>query len=203
MLSCPWLGMSFVMFYCFQISVSIFSSGLYNPVSELLLVQPFKTLKSTQRFCRRYSEMGDDFGEGHLDGNRHHQPVLNNKTYQVVVAATSDMGIGKYGKLPWRLPGDLKFFKEITATTSDPNKKNAVMMGRKTWESIPHQFRPLPGRLNVVLTRSGSSDAAATENVITCGSISLALKLLSQPPYSISIEKVFLIGGGEILRYVH
>ncbi|KAK4416694.1 Bifunctional dihydrofolate reductase-thymidylate synthase [Sesamum alatum] len=84
--------------------------------------------------------------------------VLNQyprETYQVVVAATPDMGIGKNGKLPWRLPGDLKFFKEITATTSDPNKKNVVMMGRRTWESIPPQFRPLPGCLNVVLSRSG------------------------------------------------
>lgn len=123
------------------------------------------------------------------------------RTYQVVVAATQDMGIGKDGKLPWRLPGDLKFFKDITMNTLDPEKKNAVMMGRKTWDSIPPQFRPLPGRLNVVLTRSGNSDVAAdADNVLLCGSISSALKLLAEPPYSLSIEKVFLIGGGQILR---
>uniref|UniRef100_A0A2N9J6Q7 Bifunctional dihydrofolate reductase-thymidylate synthase n=1 Tax=Fagus sylvatica TaxID=28930 RepID=A0A2N9J6Q7_FAGSY len=122
------------------------------------------------------------------------------RTYQVVVAATRAMGIGKDGKLPWNLPSDLKFFKEITMKTSDPVKKNAVLMGRKTWESIPVENRPLPGRLNVVLTRSGSFDIATAENVVICGSMASALELLAASPYCLSIEKVFVIGGGEILR---
>ncbi|XP_068639993.1 putative bifunctional dihydrofolate reductase-thymidylate synthase [Aristolochia californica] len=122
------------------------------------------------------------------------------RSYQVVVAATKSMGIGKDGKLPWRLPSDLKFFKELTLTTSDPVKKNAVIMGRKTWESIPLQHRPLAGRLNVVLTRSGSFNIASVENVVVSGSMSSALQLLAASPYSLSIEKVFVIGGGQILR---
>ncbi|KAI9127635.1 hypothetical protein K1719_000628 [Acacia pycnantha] len=131
------------------------------------------------------------------NANSHPDPQRN---YQVVVAATRDMGIGKDGKLPWRLPGDLKFFKEITSMTSDPGKKNAVIMGRKTWESIPLENRPLPGRLNVVLTRSGSFDIATAENVVICGSMSSALELLAASPYCLSIEKVFVIGGGQIFR---
>ncbi|XP_045806236.1 bifunctional dihydrofolate reductase-thymidylate synthase [Trifolium pratense] len=122
------------------------------------------------------------------------------RAYQVVVAATEEMGIGKDGKLPWRLPTDLKFFKEITTTTSESGKKNAVVMGRKTWESIPLQFRPLPGRLNVVLTRSSRLDSAAVENVVICRSMSSALELLAASPYSTSIERIFVIGGGEIFR---
>ncbi|XP_028061191.1 diaminopimelate decarboxylase 2, chloroplastic-like [Camellia sinensis] len=122
------------------------------------------------------------------------------RTYQVVVAATQNMGIGKDGKLPWKLPSDLKIFKDVTLTTSDPVKKNAVIMGRKTWESIPLEHRPLPGRLNVVLTRSGSFDIATAENVVICGSIGSALELLAASPYCLSIEKVFVIGGGQILR---
>lgn len=122
------------------------------------------------------------------------------RTYQVVVAATENMGIGKDGKLPWRMPSDLKFFKNITSRTSDRGRRNAVLMGRKTWESIPAEHRPLPGRLNVVLTRSGSFDIATVENVIICGSITSALELLAASPYCLSIEKVFVIGGGEILR---
>ncbi|OIT04866.1 PREDICTED: bifunctional dihydrofolate reductase-thymidylate synthase-like [Nicotiana attenuata] len=122
------------------------------------------------------------------------------RSYQVVLAATRSMGIGKEGKLPWKLPSDLKFFKEITSTTSDSTKKNAVIMGRKTWESIPLKNRPLPGRLNVILTRSGSFDIATAENVVICGSLCSALQLLAVSPYCLSIEKVFVIGGGEIFR---
>ena len=120
------------------------------------------------------------------------------RSYQVVVAATRDMGIGKDGRLPWRLPSDLKFFKEITLGTTDPVKQNAVLMGRKTWESIPIRYRPLPGRLNVVLTRS--FEIKNEENVVTCGSISSALEMLAKAPYCFSIDKVFVIGGGQILR---
>ncbi|KAI7734661.1 hypothetical protein M8C21_019403 [Ambrosia artemisiifolia] len=126
--------------------------------------------------------------------------IIPQRTYQVVVAATRAMGIGKDGKLPWKLPSDLKFFKDVTMTTSDPAKKNAVIMGRKTWESIPLEHRPLPGRLSVVLTRSGSFDIATAENVLMCGSMISALELLASSPYCLSIERVFVIGGGEILR---
>ncbi|KAH7658789.1 dihydrofolate reductase / thymidylate synthase protein [Dioscorea alata] len=122
------------------------------------------------------------------------------RTFQVVVAATRKLGIGKDGKLPWKLPSDLKFFKEVTLFTLDPGRKNAVIMGRKTWESIPVQNRPLPGRLNVVLTRSGSFDIATAENVVICGSMNSALDLLAASPYCLSIEKVFVIGGGQVLR---
>ncbi|RLN11466.1 hypothetical protein C2845_PM09G17180 [Panicum miliaceum] len=122
------------------------------------------------------------------------------RNYQVVVAATRDLGIGKDGILPWELLGDLKFFKELTLSSSDPAKKNAVIMGRETWESIPVKLRPLPGRLNVILTRSGSFDFATVENVVICGSMKSALELLASTPYCLSIEKVFVIGGGQVMR---
>ncbi|OAY37221.1 bifunctional dihydrofolate reductase-thymidylate synthase isoform X1 [Manihot esculenta] len=143
--------------------------------------------------------MAGEFKANLSNGNANVQPAAQ-RTYQVVVAATRDMGIGKDGKLPWRLPSDLKFFKDVTMTTSDSGKKNAVIMGRKTWESIPLEHRPLPGRLNVVLTRSGSFDIATAENVVMCGSLNSALELLAASPYCLSIEKAFVIGGGQILR---
>src|ERR1044072_2582018 len=105
-------------------------------------------------------------GNGHDHGKLEPSPQ---RTYQAVVIATQDMGISKDGKLPWNLPTDLKFFEEITTRTSDPGKKNAVVMGRKSWESIPPEKRPLCGRLNVVLTRSGSFDIATAENYVICG----------------------------------
>lgn len=150
--------------------------------------------------CRvSYSVMAGEFVVSNSNGSLGTNPDPQ-RTYQVVVAATRNMGIGKDGKIPWKLPSDLKLFKNLTITTMDPTKRNAVIMGRKTWESIPLEFRPLPGRLNVVLTRSGSFDIATAENVVICGSMTSALELLAASPYCLSIEKVFVIGGGQILK---
>jgi dihydrofolate reductase/thymidylate synthase len=64
-------------------------------------------------------------------------------------------GIGFQGQLPWKsLKADMAFFKEITMAPPAPGLQNAVIMGRKTWESIPPKFRPLVGRTNVVVSRS-------------------------------------------------
>ena len=68
------------------------------------------------------------------------------------------------GSIPWRIPEDLKFFKQTTTFTKDEEKKNAVIMGRKTWESIPSKYRPLPSRLNIVLTRNTNSEIAYVFN---------------------------------------
>ncbi|XP_058087236.1 bifunctional dihydrofolate reductase-thymidylate synthase-like isoform X2 [Magnolia sinica] len=149
--------------------------------------------------CVRVSAISGDIPMSIPNGDANIQSDPK-RTFQVVVAATRNMGIGKDGKLPWKLPSDLKIFKEVTMATSDPVKKNAVIMGRKTWESIPFEHKPLPGRLNVVLTRSGSFDIATAENVVMCGSIASALELLAASPYCLSIERVFVIGGGQVLR---
>lgn len=60
--------------------------------------------------------------------------------------------IGRAGTMPWHCPADLKHFKRMTAG-------HAVLMGRKTWESLPPAFRPLPGRLNLVMSRDKDFDA--------------------------------------------
>jgi dihydrofolate reductase len=83
--------------------------------------------------------------------------------FDLVVAATLKGGIGQSGKLPWRLKGDMAFFKQLTTTTTtaQKGKRNVVVMGRKTWESIPSNFRPLPNRVNVVLSRRPESISCA------------------------------------------
>ena len=87
---------------------------------------------------------------------------MTSRAFQIVVAATRDeMGIGLDGALPWRLPKDMAYFKAVTSRVDEPGARNAVIMGRKTWESIPAKFRPLPGRLNVVLSASGALVEAA------------------------------------------
>src|SRR5947207_8399545 len=78
----------------------------------------------------------------------------------IIVAATSSrLGIGLKGALPWRLKREIAYFKR--ATTFHPaNLTNVVIMGRKCWESIPTKFRPLPGRHNIVLSRTGKVEGA-------------------------------------------
>eukprot|EP00959_Pyramimonas_sp_CCMP1952_P399324 8367055-Pyramimonas_sp.AAC.1 len=118
------------------------------------------------------------------------------RKFQVVVAATLTMGIGKEGGLPWKLPGDMKYFKQITSATSAPAKKNAVVMGRKTWESIPQKFRPLSDRLNIVLSRTlapsskenNNTESSIPEGVHVFASLNEALEMLGEDEYKDSID---------------
>jgi dihydrofolate reductase len=73
-------------------------------------------------------------------------------TVSIVVAHAANGVIGRDGDLPWRLPGDLKRFRSITTG-------GCVVMGRRTWESLPERFRPLPDRRNIVLSRDTSYEA--------------------------------------------
>ncbi len=116
--------------------------------------------------------------------------------FSIIVAVDSRYGIGKSGQLPWRLAGDMKHFKETTIKTADAAKQNAVIMGRKTWDSIPEKFRPLPQRLNVVVTRNQA--LTFCDGVIKSDSVENALHIVEKNQHSLNIESVFIIGGGEI-----
>ena len=70
----------------------------------------------------------------------------------IVAACGNSFGIGYNGELPWRLRSEMKYFAQTTSKVTDPNKRNAVIMGRKTWESIPPKFKPLKNRFNIVLS---------------------------------------------------
>ena len=117
-----------------------------------------------------------------------------NNEFAIVVAMDQSRGIGKEGKLPWHLPEDLKHFKELTSG-ADRSKKNAVIMGRKTWESLPEKFRPLPGRLNVVLTRN--TGLIFPKEVLKADSLDSALELLKR---ATNPGEIFVIGGAEIFQ---
>jgi dihydrofolate reductase len=100
-----------------------------------------------------------------------------------LVAAVARNGvIGRDGTIPWRLAEDMQRFRELT--TGHP-----VVMGRRTWESLPDPFRPLPGRRNVVVTRDpGWRDEGAER----AGSLEEALELVE------GAERAFVIGGAEL-----
>jgi len=74
--------------------------------------------------------------------------------YKLIVCLDNENGIGKNNDLPWYIKEDIKFFKEKTLEKKDSNKTNCVIMGRKTYESIPENYRPLKNRLNLVLSNT-------------------------------------------------
>jgi len=111
---------------------------------------------------------------------------MKQKIYQIV-AVDKAMGIGKDGKLPWHFKKEILYFKEVTTKTIDPEKQNMLIMGRTTWESIPENFRPLLGRLNVILT---SRTEFAITGAKVAHSLEEALALADE-----SIETIFIIGG--------
>jgi dihydrofolate reductase len=101
-----------------------------------------------------------------------------------VVAAARNGVIGRQGKLPWRISSDLKRFKEITMG-------KPVIMGRKTWESLPKQ--PLPGRRNIVITRDRNYRA---EGATVVASVEEAL---AEAKHTQS-DEICIIGGSDIFR---
>jgi len=114
----------------------------------------------------------------------------------IVGAHSSNRAIGSLGKIPWKCRTDMKFFKEITSATKDPKKMNAVIMGRKTFESLP---APLPNLLNVVL--KGTVDSLlihkTSDSVIFSNDFDAILNNLEQDP---NIETIFVIGGSMVYK---
>ena len=76
----------------------------------------------------------------------------------VIWAQAANGVIGRDNTIPWHIPEDLAHFRDVT-------RGSTVLMGRRTWESLPPRFRPLPGRRNLVLTRSASWSAEGAEVV--------------------------------------
>lgn len=124
----------------------------------------------------------------------------------IVAALKSNYGIGNKGKLPWRLKQEIKYFKNVTSSIpSSSNFVNAVIMGRKTWESIPEKFRPLPNRLNIVLSRSYKNLKDDKNGIWYFNCFNKLLDDLSKNEYELNeeetnkkINKIFIIGGSEI-----
>jgi dihydrofolate reductase len=114
-------------------------------------------------------------------------------SFSIVVAADEAGGIGKGGRLPWQLPGDMAYFKRLTVAPPAPSQRNAVVMGRKTWESILPQFRPLGNRTNVVITRNERFELPG--EVLRAGDFDDALAKLERVA---DLGRVFVIGGAQV-----
>jgi hypothetical protein len=152
---------------------SITSSGVF-----------FQCLWSSSGFIQQKQTIGTQAASA-KDNLLHHRPrtyldplplillrstsFLHMRRVTLIVAATKNNGIGQAGKLPWRLPQEMQYFARVTTGEPDGTgkKRNAVVMGRATWESIPRRFRPLPGRINFVLSRQAGYDLCVGECIFS------------------------------------
>lgn len=109
--------------------------------------------------------------------------------FTAVVAADATGGIGHDGAIPWRLPPDLRRFRALTTGAG----RNAVVMGRATWDSLPDRFRPLPDRLNLVLSRDPTFAPAPPARAARSLDEALAI--------AADLDAVYVIGGAQV--YAH
>lgn len=104
------------------------------------------------------------------------------KNFSIIAAADQNYGIGINNRLPWNIPSELKYFQEVTHGST-------VIMGRKTWDSLPSNSKPLPNRQNIVISRS--ADLELPEKVLLASSLGHALEKAVN-------QKVFVIGGAQL-----
>ena len=100
----------------------------------------------------------------------------------LIAALAKNRAIGKDNQLLWHLPEDMRHFRETT-------RGKPVIMGRKTWESLPDAFRPLPGRKNIVVSRNPAYQASGAS---LAGSLDEAIKQAGEA------AEIFIIGGAEL-----
>ncbi|MFE4456979.1 dihydrofolate reductase, partial [Nocardia tengchongensis] len=105
------------------------------------------------------------------------------RTVGLIWAQTTQGIIGRDNTIPWRVPEDMAHFKDVTFG-------HPVVMGRKTWDSLPARFRPLDGRRNIVVTRQPDWSVDGAERA---GSLDEALDMTAG-------KSVWIMGGGEIYR---
>jgi dihydrofolate reductase len=103
-----------------------------------------------------------------------------------IVAVAENQAIGKDNRLLWRLPNDMKFFKDHT-------EGHCVVTGRRNYESIPEKFRPLPLRTNIVVTRQENYSAPGAIVVTTIEAAVAEANKLGE-------DRLYIIGGGEIYK---
>jgi len=114
----------------------------------------------------------------------------------IAAVTRKSRGIGLNNDLPWGKPiyQDMKFFAKKTTETLDPAKQNSVIMGRKTYESIPEKYRPLPDRYNIVLSRTKTSEDYPGAKVLP--SLDQAIDFVKN--HEDRFESNFVIGGGNV-----
>jgi len=118
--------------------------------------------------------------------------------FKVIVCVDNQNGIGKSNSLPWTIKEDMLFFKEKTLEIKNKKKKNCVIMGRKTYQSIPKKYRPLKNRINIVLSKSNVIEDEETENFKIFQELDDVLSFVKKNKKK--IESCYVIGGSSIYK---
>ena len=120
--------------------------------------------------------------------------------YFTIIAAyeQTSRGIGYQNRIPWHVPADMNFFRKTTIRTHEPYKKNVVIMGRKTWESL--EKKPLDKRINICLTSSMKKKEIRQEQPDMFFAYSMDDALQHIQNNISNIESVFVIGGSQIYQ---
>lgn len=113
--------------------------------------------------------------------------------FSLILASTLDGGIGYSNSIPWNIKDDLLLFKKITSEVNSYLKKNAVIMGKNTWNSISN--KPLTNRINIIITSNPKSIDTNDINIFAFNSLDESLDFCETNIY---INKVFIIGGKSI-----
>jgi dihydrofolate reductase len=115
----------------------------------------------------------------------------------IVGVHATNWAIGSSGKIPWKCRADMKFFKETTSNVIDSTKMNAVIMGRKTFESLQ---KPLPNRVNKVLTNKPDNlckDIFSNNSIVFSNNFD---KIIDELELNPKIETIFVIGGENVYK---
>jgi len=119
------------------------------------------------------------------------------KPLSIIVATEQTGGIGINNSIPWKIQRDILFFRNKTTYTSSPDKVNAVIMGRKTWDSLPNP--PLRKRLNIVIsTTRVNKKTDEDSDEMYFSTFEKAVKYCDE---SLSVESMFVIGGEQLYNY--
>ncbi|KAG9509481.1 Dihydrofolate reductase, partial [Fragariocoptes setiger] len=152
------------------------------------LTQHFKVMRENLRTSLEKADFNDT-----EDITLTEKPMRSE--FNVIAAVCRNNGIGFKNTLPWKLKNELAYFNRMTTETNDETLRNVVIMGRKTWSSIPPRYRPLDNRTNVVLSRAVATieDRNAVDHIFS--SLTDALEGVSQLRNK---GQVWVIGGQSI-----
>jgi len=120
--------------------------------------------------------------------------------FNLIVAVCENFGIGIKGDLPWRIKSELKYFSDTTKRVRDENKKNAVIMGKRTYFGVPAHKRPLPGRLNIILSTT-LRRIDLPKDVLLFPNLEAAMQELeTNEKLREQIENVWIVGGSGVYK---